>query len=227
MALTPSPGLQPERKSFFKHIKSRFSNLNSPKNTKKFDLRHLILHPPNLQKCANFRTKLNKVLDYCEFCKISLIDLFSNKIMVRKFTKSFKTMYLFDLMKSGYIQKVSSILTSNKLIKFDINEQGKNLVHIAAIRSTGEIIQQLLKFRFDVNKKDSKERSPLYYALKRKNRGVILELMRARCDLNDACLPKVTDVIMENLNLFNVYKYVKKVSEFIKMCFLLIFSVIF
>ena len=70
----------------------------------------------------------------------------------------------------------------------------------------------MLKFKLDVNKKDLKGRTPMYYALKRKNRGVILELMRARCDLNDSCLPKVTDMIMENLELFNVYKYIRKVT---------------
>lgn len=72
----------------------------------------------------HFRQKIAKILDFCELCKIRLVDLHNNKIMQKKFTKSFKTLHMFDMMKSGFIKKVSAVLLQNKFIKFDINEQG-------------------------------------------------------------------------------------------------------
>jgi hypothetical protein len=79
-------------------------------------LQYWILNPVSMPKSSRFRKKFSKILEYCEMCKIGLGELHENKIMLKKFSKSFKAMYLFDVMKSGYIKKVSSILTSNPLI---------------------------------------------------------------------------------------------------------------
>ena len=100
-------------------------------------------------------------------------------------------------------------------MRFNVNEKGKNILHVAVMRGSPEDLKKLMELGLDVNQKDRAGRSPLYYAMKRKNRAVILELLKFRCELNFAYPAKTSDITLHNLGLTRILSFLAKVSCFL------------
>lgn len=108
-----------------------------------------------LPKTAKWRAAVSRMINFSELCQVELPDIISFNLLNKKFVQSYDILYLFDLLKTGDIEKLESVMNMNQMLKFEVDIEGKTLLHIAAIKCKPNVVQKLLKFKFDVNRKDN------------------------------------------------------------------------
>lgn len=96
-------------------------------------------------------------------------------------------------------------------MRFSVNDNGKNILHIAVVRGSPEDLKQLLDVGLDVNQKDKFGNTPLHYALNRRNRAIILELLKYRSEFQYKGVQKNSDIILHNLGLTKIMGFFRKV----------------
>ena len=112
---------------------------------------------PVMPKTSRWRAIVNMLLDFSELCGVTVEEVVSLGLINKEFKKDFEIMYLFDLMKSGDIRKIRVMLKQNPMIKFEINEEGKTMLHVAVLRCSPEVVEELIAFKFNVNARDKVE----------------------------------------------------------------------
>ena len=90
-------------------------------------------NPIEMPKTKIWRKLVTKMIDFKELCNTPMLDIYENCLMKKEHVDSYDILYLFDLLRSGNLEKLANLMTLNKNSKFEVDKEGKTLLHIAAM----------------------------------------------------------------------------------------------
>lgn len=90
-------------------------------------------NPIEMPKTKKWRKAVTKMIDFKELCNVPMNDVFVHSLMKKEHVDSYDILYLFDLLRSGDLEKLANLMTLNKNSKFEVDKEGKTLLHIAAM----------------------------------------------------------------------------------------------
>lgn len=107
-------------------------------------------------------------------------------------------------------------MKANKSLCFDFDENLRTALHFAVSYCEIAIVKLILELYPNVNHRDRKARTPLFYAMRRRSKSIIILLMKHRADIDDVCLGNF-EGWCEKSGLFEFYKFIKEIRGQVKL----------
>lgn len=150
----------------------RESCLNSPEKTKRLGDASQRKVEKKFEMNTTLKGKIRRICPLIiEFllklreCHIDIEDIVKNAAIPKRSYQIKGSKEFFVQVKMGNHEAVNEALDKNKFLLFQIDSLGKTPLHRAVIMKDDRMIQNLLRFYPDVNKRDFNGKTPLSYAV--------------------------------------------------------------
>lgn len=164
-----------------------------------------------LRHNKKLKNTYNFIQTMSDICKLKYSDIVESNFFKLEVHSTYNAIYLFTQIKNENTEKVTMLLKQNPALVFNINEDLETALHMSVHHCGLNMIRLIQSYYPNVNARDRKGRTALYYAMGRRSKALIMLLLKHRSNIYEPCVGNFQG-FCEKIGLFEFYKFIERLT---------------